>query len=179
VFNDCHARQPKTTVSPYLARFSYMAPQPEDGGRCARINQSGRSQEVGSSWDREPRLQGEAQRQLLVLIFLRSNCGRASRAQNLVGSVKDALGRPFADRLPLSPRLDIASAELRTRQAQRFTAKQGYGLGFHFRHGARCLIRIRHIALIAVEQCMGNFMEKGLVGSAAIGLTAIFRPRLA
>jgi hypothetical protein len=63
--------------------------------------------------------------------------------------------------------------------AQRFAAKQSYSLGFHFRHGARRLIGIGHVDLIAVEECMGNLVEERLGGSAATGLTATFRPRVA
>jgi hypothetical protein len=71
---------------------------------------------------------------------------RASRSEDLICGVKDALGRTLADAPALALRLekclDVASAELRSGQTQRFTAKQCHGLSFHFANVVRCVLGV-------------------------------------
>lgn len=70
----------------------------------------------------------------------------ASGSEDLICSVKDALGGTLADSLALAPRLekclDVASAELRSGQTQRFAAKQCHGLGFDFADAGRCVLGV-------------------------------------
>ena len=60
--------------------------------------------------------------------------------------LKDALGVTLADGLALAPRLekclDVATAVLPFRQTQRFAAKQGHGLCFHFANVGRRLLGV-------------------------------------
>jgi hypothetical protein len=66
----------------------------------------------------------------------------ASGSEDLICSVKDALGGTFADGLALAPGLDVAPAEVRSGQTQRFAAKQCHGLSFHFANVERCILSV-------------------------------------
>ena len=61
---------------------------------------------------------------------------------------------------------DVAPAELRSGQTQRFAAKQCHGFGFHFvpRRGiVRCVLGVREVALATVEKRMGDLVEERLL----------------
>ena len=91
----------------------------------------------------------------------------ASRSEDLIGGVKDALGGTLADGLALAPRLeqrlDVASAELRSGQTQRFAAKQCHGLSFHFANVGRCVLSVCEVAFATVEKRMGDLVEERLM----------------
>ncbi len=48
-------------------------------------------------------------------------------AKNQVGGAEDSLRGAFTDALALIPVLDVSTAEIRSRHAERFTAKQRHG----------------------------------------------------
>ena len=70
----------------------------------------------------------------------------ASGSEDLICGVKDALSETPADGLALAPRfekcLDVAPAELRPVQAQRFAANQCDGLSFYFVNVVGCVLGV-------------------------------------
>src|SRR6266849_11183633 len=77
-----------------------------------------------------------------------------------------------------TPRLDVATAELSTRQAQRFTAQQRHAFGLYFSQASRCaLTAIVQIAFSRVAQHhMRQFMKERFRGHRSNRIDCDFSP---
>jgi hypothetical protein len=95
---------------------------------------------------------------------VRSTCGWSSRAKNLVSGAEDSLCGAFVHALALIPVLDVTPAELPSRQAKRFAAKQRDSLGLYFAEFSRRVLEVGKVLLGAMaEDNVGEFVEKRFV----------------